>query len=146
MRTGRSSRSSANPEAAGEAAFQAIAKAAEVIDMREHCGEHPRLGATDVCPFVPLEGVTLAECAAIARRVGRRVGDELGIPVYFYEAPPATRSRKNLADVRRGEYEGLAERLSDGFWPPDCGPAIHNLRSGATTTAPASFWSPLTSR
>ena len=74
------------PEAAAEAAFRAIAKAAEVIDMREHRGEHPRLGATDVCPFVPLEGVTLEECAGIARRVGRRVGDELGIPVYFYEA------------------------------------------------------------
>jgi glutamate formiminotransferase/formiminotetrahydrofolate cyclodeaminase len=127
------------PEAAAEAAFRAIAKAAEVIDMREHQGEHPRLGATDVCPFVPLEGVTLAECAAIARRVGRRVGDELGIPVYFYEAAASNPSRKNLADVRRGEYESLAERLNDGFWTPDCGPAIHNLRSGATIIGAREF-------
>ncbi len=107
--------------------------------MREHCGEHPRLGATDVCPFVPVEGVTLAECAAIARRVGRRVGDELGIPVYFYEAAASDPSRKNLANVRRGEYEGLAEKLNDGFWTPDCGPAIHNLRSGATIIGAREF-------
>ena len=127
------------PEAAAEAAFRAIAKAAEVIDMREHRGEHPRLGATDVCPFVPVEGVTLEECAAIARRVGRRVGDELGIPVYFYEAAASDPSRKNLADVRRGEYEGLAEKLSDGFWTPDCGPAILNHRSGATIIGAREF-------
>ena len=127
------------PEAVAEAAFRAIAKAAEVIDMRKHRGEHPRLGATDVCPFVPVQGVTLAECAAIARRVGRRVGDELGIPVYFYEAAASDPSRKNLADVRRGEYEGLAEKLSDGFWTPDCGPAILNHRSGATIIGAREF-------
>ncbi len=127
------------PEAAAEGAFRAIAKAAELIDMREHHGAHPRLGATDVCPFVPVEGVTLDECAAIARRVGRRVGEELGIPVYFYEAAASDPSRKNLADVRRGEYEGLAEKLSDGFWTPDCGPAIHNLRSGATIIGAREF-------
>ncbi len=107
--------------------------------MREHRGEHPRLGATDVCPFVPLEGVTLEECAAIARRVGRRVGDELGIPVYFYEAAANDPGRKNLADVRRGEYEGLAEKLSNGFWTPDCGPAILNHRSGATIIGAREF-------
>ena len=122
-----------------EAAFQAIAKAAEVIDMREHRGEHPRLGATDVCPFVPVEGVTLEECAEIARKVGRRVGDELGIPVYFYEAAATDPSRKNLADVRRGEYEGLAEKLGDGYWQPDCGPAILNPRSGATIIGAREF-------
>jgi glutamate formiminotransferase / formiminotetrahydrofolate cyclodeaminase len=127
------------PEAAAEAAFRAIAKAAEVIDMREHRGEHPRLGATDVCPFVPVEGVTLAECAAIARQVGHRVGEELGIPVYFYEAAASDPSRKNLADVRRGEYEGLAEKLSDGYWTPDCGPAILNHRSGATIIGAREF-------
>ncbi len=127
------------PEAVAEAAFRAIAKAAEVIDMREHRGEHPRLGATDVCPFVPVEGVSLDQCAVLARCVGRRVGDELGIPVYFYEAAASDPSRKNLADVRRGEYEGLAERLSDGFWTPDCGPAIHNLRSGATIIGAREF-------
>ena len=127
------------PEAAAEAAFRAIATAAELIDMREHRGEHPRLGATDVCPFVPVEGVTLEECAAIACRVGRRVGEELGIPVYFYEAAATDPSRKNLADVRRGEYEGLAEKLSDGFWTPDCGPAILNHRSGATIIGAREF-------
>jgi glutamate formiminotransferase / formiminotetrahydrofolate cyclodeaminase len=126
-------------EATAEAAFRAIAKAAEVIDMREHRGEHPRLGATDVCPFVPVEGVTLEECAEIARRVGRRVGDDLGIPVYFYEAAASDPSRRNLADVRRGEYEGLAEKLSDGFWTPDCGPAILNHRSGATIIGAREF-------
>lgn len=127
------------PDAAAEAAFRAIAKAAELIDMREHQGEHPRLGATDVCPFVPVEGVTLDECAAIARRVGRRVGDELGIPVYFYEAAASDPKRRNLADVRRGEYEGLVARLSDGFWTPDCGPAILNHRSGATIIGAREF-------
>ena len=79
-----------SPQSVAEAAFQAIAKAAQVIDMSKHRGAHPRLGATDVCPLVPIEGVTLAECAAIARRLGRRVGDELGIPVYFYEAAATT--------------------------------------------------------
>jgi glutamate formiminotransferase / formiminotetrahydrofolate cyclodeaminase len=129
----------ATPEAVAEAAFRAIAKAAELIDMREHRGEHPRLGATDVCPFVPIEGVTLEECAEIARKVGRRVGNELGIPVYFYEAAATDPRRKNLADVRRGEYEGLAKKLSDGYWAPDCGPAILNPRSGATIIGAREF-------
>jgi glutamate formiminotransferase / formiminotetrahydrofolate cyclodeaminase len=121
-----------DPEAVAEAAFQAIATAAERIDMRHHRGEHPRLGATDVCPFVPIEGVTLDQCAELARRVGRRVGDELAVSVYFYEAAATDPARKNLADVRRGEHEGLAERLKDPRWKPDCGPATFNPRSGAT--------------
>ena len=127
------------PEAVAEAAFQAIAKATQVIDMRQHRGEHPRLGATDVCPFVPVEGVTLEECAEIARRVGRRVGDELGISVYFYEAASSNPRRKNLADVRRGQYEGLPEKLNDGCWQPDCGPAHFNPRSGATVIGAREF-------
>jgi glutamate formiminotransferase / formiminotetrahydrofolate cyclodeaminase len=126
-------------EAVAEAAFQAIAQAARTIDMRGHRGVHPRLGATDVCPFVPIEGVTLADCAAIARRVGKRVGDELGIPVYFYEAAATSPERTNLADVRRGQYEGLAKRLKDPRWRPDCGPATFNAQSGATIIGAREF-------
>jgi glutamate formiminotransferase / formiminotetrahydrofolate cyclodeaminase len=127
------------PEAVAEAAFQAIAKAAELIDMRRHHGTHPRLGATDVCPFVPIEGVTLADCAEIARKVGRRVGDELGISVYLYEAASANPKRRNLADIRHGQYEGLAEKLKDAFWRPDCGPPVFNARSGATVIGAREF-------
>jgi glutamate formiminotransferase/formiminotetrahydrofolate cyclodeaminase len=120
------------PDAAALAAFQAIAAAARRIDMTRHTGVHPRLGATDVCPFVPVAGVTLAECAAIARQVGERVGRELQIPVYLYEAAASRPERRNLADIRRGEYEGLAEKLRDPRWAPDFGPARFNPRSGAT--------------
>ena len=128
-----------SPEAVAEGAFQAIAKAAQVIDMRQHHGSHPRMGATDVCPFVPVEGVTLDDCAAIAHRVGRRVGDELGISVYFYEAAARDPRRRNLADVRRGEYEGLAVKLKDPAWKPDCGPATFNPQSGATIMGAREF-------
>jgi len=127
------------PEAVAEAAFRAIAKAADLIDMRLHIGTHPRLGGTDVCPFVPLEGITLGECAEIARHVGRRVGDELGISVYFYEAAASAPWRSNLADIRRGEYEGLAEKMKDPRWRPDCGPARFNPRSGATVIGAREF-------
>jgi glutamate formiminotransferase / formiminotetrahydrofolate cyclodeaminase len=127
------------PEAVAEAAFQAIGRAAEVIDMRVHEGEHPRLGSTDVCPFVPIEGVTLAECAEIARAVGRRVGDELDISVYFYEAASTDPRRRNLADIRRGEYEGLEEKLKHDAWRPDCGPAVFNPRIGATVIGAREF-------
>lgn len=99
------------PEAVANAAFKAIKRAAELIDMRRHHGAHPRMGATDVCPFVPVSGVTLEECAELARKLGQRVADELGIPVYAYESSALRPERKNLAICRRGEYEGLAERL-----------------------------------
>ena len=92
-----------DPDAAAEGAFQAIAKAAQVLDMAQHHGAHPRMGATDVCPFVPISGVTMEDCAAIARRVGERVGRELAIPVYLYEAAASRPERKNLAAVRKGE-------------------------------------------
>ncbi len=98
-----------SPGAVEEAAFRAIAKAAELIDMSKHTGEHPRMGATDVCPFVPVEGATMEDCVEIARRLAERVGSELGIPVYLYEHA-AIDGRRSLADVRRGEYEGLAAR------------------------------------
>ena len=114
----------APPETVGHAAFAGIKTAAEQIDMTRHQGQHPRIGATDVCPFVPLRGVTLDDCAAIARLLGRRVGDELGIPVYLYEAAAARPGRRNLADVRRGQYEGLRQAIkTDLARAPDFGPA-----------------------
>jgi glutamate formiminotransferase len=111
------------PEAVEEAAFQGIAKAAALIDMDAHQGEHPRVGAADVVPFVPIQGVTMDDCVAMAARLGARVGSELDIPVYLYEAAATSPPRRNLADVRRGEYEGLKQEI--GFNParePDYGP------------------------
>ena len=114
----------ATPETVGQAAFAGIKMAAQQIDMTRHDGQHPRIGATDVCPFVPLRGVTLNDCAAIARSVGRQVGDELGIPVYLYEAAATRPERRNLADVRRGQYEGLRQAIKiDPARAPDFGPA-----------------------
>ncbi|MBN1965929.1 MAG: glutamate formimidoyltransferase, partial [Anaerolineae bacterium] len=112
------------PEAAAEAAFAGIATAAQLINLDEHRGEHPRIGATDVCPFVPLQGVTMDDCVALARQVGERVGRELGIPVYLYEAAATRPERQNLATIRKGEYEGLKESIrSDPYRDPDFGPA-----------------------
>ncbi|HQF99248.1 MAG TPA: glutamate formimidoyltransferase, partial [Candidatus Aminicenantes bacterium] len=127
------------PDAAAEAAFRAIRKAAEVIDMRRHKGAHSRLGATDVCPFVPLSGVTMEECVALARALGVRVAAELGIPVYFYEEAAQRPERRNLAAVRQGEYEGLAEKLKDPAWAPDCGEAAFNPSAGATIIGAREF-------
>jgi glutamate formiminotransferase/formiminotetrahydrofolate cyclodeaminase len=127
------------PDAVERAAFAGIAKAAQVIDMSTHSGAHPRMGATDVCPFVPVEGITMEDCAAMARRVGERVGKELGIPVYLYEAAAAHPSRKNLADIRRGEYEGLRKKLADPAWKPDFGPATFHPSAGATVIGARAF-------
>ncbi len=127
------------PEAAVEGAFQGIREAAGLIDMRRHSGAHARMGATDVCPFVPVSGITMDECAELARRLGRRVGDELGIPVYLYEHAASRPERRNLADVRAGEYEGLADKLADPEWAPDFGPARFNARSGATVIGARKF-------
>jgi glutamate formiminotransferase/formiminotetrahydrofolate cyclodeaminase len=127
------------PQAVAEAAFRAIAKAAQVIDMRRQQGSHPRLGATDVCPFIPVAGVTMKGCAELARQVGRRVGEELVIPVYLYEAAATTPERQNLANIRKGEYEGLAEKLRDPHWSPDFGRAIFNPKSGATVIGAREF-------
>ncbi len=118
------------PEAVVEAAVRAGRLAAELIDMTQHHGSHARLGAMDVCPFVPVAGVTMQECAALAREAGRRLG-ELGIPVYLYEQAAASPQRRDLAVVRAGEYEGLQMKLADPAWKPDFGPATHNPRSGA---------------
>jgi glutamate formiminotransferase/formiminotetrahydrofolate cyclodeaminase len=128
-----------SPEAAVEAAFRAIAKAAEVIDMSQHHGAHARMGATDVCPFVPVSGVTMDDCAELARKLGKRVGDELGIPVYLYEHAAATPKRRNLAVVRAGEYEGLEAKLADPEWKPDFGPAEFKPGPGATVIGAREF-------
>jgi len=129
------------PETIGEAAFQLIKKAAELIDMRQHRGEHPRMGATDVCPFVPVSGVSMEECVAIARALAKRVGDELGIPGYLYEAAALIEERHNLATCRKGQYEGLA-KLETLAGKPDFGPAVWNeqtQRSGATAIGARDF-------
>src|SRR6185503_9105493 len=115
------------PDPVAEAAFRVAAKAKDLIDLNHHTGQHPRMGALDVLPFVPVEGVTLDDCAEIARRVGRRIGDELQIPVFLYEAAASRPDRTSLADVRRGEFEGLRDRIgTDPAKTPDFGPnAIH---------------------
>ena len=112
------------PEAVAEAAFQAVRRAAELIDMTQHSGQHPRVGATDVLPFVPLGGATLDQCVALARSVGQRIGDELGIPVYLYEAAATRPERAALPNLRKGEYEGLRDTIvTDPARAPDFGPA-----------------------
>ncbi|TFH36379.1 MAG: glutamate formimidoyltransferase, partial [Anaerolineales bacterium] len=120
------------PEAVGEAAFLAIAKAAELIDLETHSGEHPRIGATDVVPFVPILGVTMDECVELARALGKRVGEELDIPVYLYENAATRPDRVNLAHLRKGEYEGLKKAIQeDPSRAPDFGPAKLG-KAGAT--------------
>ncbi|MDA1223309.1 MAG: glutamate formimidoyltransferase, partial [Planctomycetota bacterium] len=111
------------PEPVLEAAVRAARKAKELIDMQKHRGEHPRFGAVDVCPLVPIAGVTLEECAGYARQLGQRLGDELGITVFLYESAASRPERRNLATVRAGEYEGLADKLARTEWQPDFGPA-----------------------
>ena len=122
------------PEAVVEAAFRAIRKATEVIDMSRHKGEHPRFGAADVCPLVPVANVTMAETVEYARQLAERVGEELAIPVYCYEEAALRPERRDLARVRSGEYEGLAAKLKDPQWVPDFGPAEFNPRAGAVAT------------
>ena len=127
------------PEPVKEAAFRAVQKAAELIDMSIHKGEHSRFGATDVCPFVPVSNASMEECAEIARQVGQRIGEELGIPVYLYEYAASKPERQNLAKVRAGEYEGLQKKLADPVWKPDFGPAVFNPGAGATAVGAREF-------
>jgi glutamate formiminotransferase/formiminotetrahydrofolate cyclodeaminase len=122
-----------------EAAFRAVQKAADLIDMSTHQGEHSRFGATDVCPFVPVSGATMEDCAEIAREVGKRIGEELDIPVYLYEHAASMPERQNLAKVRAGEYEGLEKKLADPAWKPDFGPARFNPGAGATAVGAREF-------
>jgi glutamate formiminotransferase / 5-formyltetrahydrofolate cyclo-ligase len=114
-----------------EAAFRLTAKAAQLIDMEIHRGGHPRMGATDVIPFIPIKDVTMAECVELAHRVGKRIGDKLEIPVYLYEEAATTPQRSSLADVRRGEYEGLKELIQNPDRIPDYGPAAMHKNAGA---------------
>lgn len=127
------------PDATVEAAVRATRVAAEKIDMRAHHGEHPRMGAVDVCPFVPVSGTTMEECARLAESYGKRVADELNIPVYLYGAAARTPQRKLLSDIRKGEYEGLAEKIRMPEWTPDFGKAEFNARSGATVAGARMF-------
>jgi glutamate formiminotransferase/formiminotetrahydrofolate cyclodeaminase len=127
------------PQPVIEAAFRAIRMAAECIDMSRHQGEHPRMGATDVCPLIPVAGLSMEEAADYARQLGRRVGEELRIPVYLYEAAASRPERRNLAIVRAGEYEGLADKLKDPEWVPDYGPASFHAQAGATVIGARDF-------
>jgi glutamate formiminotransferase/formiminotetrahydrofolate cyclodeaminase len=131
-----------DPEGVAEAAFRVVKRASQLIDMSRHSGAHPRHGATDVCPFVPVKGVTMEECVAIARKVGRRIGEELDIPVYLYEDAAQQPGRRNLADVRKGEYEALPDKLGTDKWQPDFGPNQwneHTARTGATNVSARGF-------
>jgi glutamate formiminotransferase / formiminotetrahydrofolate cyclodeaminase len=128
-----------SPEKVAEAAFQAVKKASEIIDMSKHHGEHPRMGATDVCPFIPVSGITMDETVAYARILAKRIGDELGIPVYCYENAAFEEKRRNLANCREGEYEGLQKKLVDPQWKPDFGPSGFNARTGATAVGARDF-------
>jgi glutamate formiminotransferase / formiminotetrahydrofolate cyclodeaminase len=128
-----------NPEAAVEAAFRGIKKAAALIDMRKHKGAHPRMGATDVCPFIPVSNVSWEEAIACANKLGKRVGEELKIPVYLYEKAAKDKSRSNLSIIRAGEYEGFFEKIKKPEWKPDFGPAVFNEKSGATVIGVRDF-------
>ena len=128
-----------SPDAAVEAAFRAIKKAAELIDMRKHKGAHPRMGATDVCPFIPVSNVSWDEAVECARKLGKRVSEELKIPVYLYEKAAKDKSRSNLAVIRAGEYEGFFEKIKQPEWKPDFGPAVFNEKSGATVIGVRDF-------
>jgi glutamate formiminotransferase/formiminotetrahydrofolate cyclodeaminase len=121
-----------SPQAVVEAAFQGIKRASEVLDMSQHSGTHPRMGATDVCPFIPVSDVSIEECVKLSKLVGKRVGDELGIPVFLYDKSAQKPDRVKLPTIRKGEYEGLGEKLKDDNWKPDYGPSKRHVKGGAT--------------
>ncbi|MDE5736027.1 MAG: glutamate formimidoyltransferase, partial [Bacteroidales bacterium] len=127
------------PDEVIEAAFQAVKKAGQLIDMRQHHGAHPRFGATDVCPLVPVANITMEETVEYARRLAKRIGEELGISVYCYESAAFDPKRRNLAYCRAGEYEGLKEKLATAEGKPDFGPAEFNAFSGATAVGARDF-------
>ncbi|OFX87434.1 MAG: glutamate formimidoyltransferase [Bacteroidetes bacterium GWF2_33_16] len=128
-----------SPEQVIEAAFRAVKKAQELIDMRNHKGAHPRFGATDVCPLVPVANITMEETVEYARKLAKRIGDELNIPIYCYENAAFSDIRKNLANCRAGEYEGLKDKLTKPEWKPDFGPAEFNAKAGATAVGARDF-------
>ncbi|MDX1939941.1 MAG: glutamate formimidoyltransferase [Saprospiraceae bacterium] len=127
------------PEAVVEAAFRGIQKAAELIDMSQHKGEHPRMGATDVCPLIPISGISMEETVQWAHRLAERVGKDLHIPLYLYENAATKPERQNLADIRKGEYEALPDKLKKPEWKPDYGPAQFNAKAGATVIGARDF-------
>jgi glutamate formiminotransferase/formiminotetrahydrofolate cyclodeaminase len=128
-----------SPEAAVEAAFRGIQKAAGLIDMRKHKGAHPRMGATDVCPFIPVSNVSWEEAVTCANQLGKRVAEELNIPVYLYEKAARDQSRSNLSVIRSGEYEGFFEKIKEAVWKPDFGPPVLSEKSGATVIGAREF-------
>jgi glutamate formiminotransferase/formiminotetrahydrofolate cyclodeaminase len=128
-----------NPEAVIEAAFQAIKKAGELIDMSRHKGEHPRMGATDVCPLIPISGISIEETAQYAQRLAKRVGEELQIPVYLYEAAQPDKRRNNLSVIRAGEYEGFFKKIKQPEWKPDFGPCEFDAKRGGTVIGARDF-------
>ena len=128
-----------HPDVVIEAAYLAIKKASELIDMSKHNGEHPRMGATDVCPLIPVSGITMEETVVYAQKLGKRVGEELNIPVYLYEAAQANEARKNLSVIRAGEYEGFFDKIKLPEWKPDFGPAEFNAKCGATVIGARDF-------
>ncbi len=127
------------PDAVVEAALLAVKKASEIIDMSKHTGEHPRFGATDVCPLVPVSGISMEETVKYAHTLAERIGHEIGIPVYCYENAALNEERRNLANVRSGEYEGLKEKLADPAWKPDFGQALFVARTGAIAVGARDF-------
>jgi glutamate formiminotransferase/formiminotetrahydrofolate cyclodeaminase len=128
-----------SPAAVVEAAFRAIRKAGELIDMSRHKGEHPRMGATDVCPLIPIAGISMEEVAVWAQQLARRIGEELQIPVYLYEAAQPDRNRSNLSVIRAGEYEGFFKKIQLPEWAPDFGPSVFDARRGATVIGARDF-------
>lgn len=128
-----------HPKAVVEAAFRAIRTAGECIDMSKQKGEHPRLGATDVCPLIPIANISMAETVKYSKMLGKRVGEELGIPVYLYEASATRPERKNLATVRSGEYEGLVTKIQKEEWTPDYGKPVFHAKSGASIIGARDF-------
>ncbi|MFC1927256.1 glutamate formimidoyltransferase [Chloroflexota bacterium] len=127
------------PESIKKASYNAIARAAEIIDMARHQGQHPRLGACDVCPFVPIQNVTMADCVAVVNELAAEVGEKLRIPIFLYEEAARFPERKDLASIRAGQYEGLEAKLKDSRWKPDYGPATFNRKSGATVIGAREF-------
>lgn len=127
------------PEAVIEAAYQAIKKAGEVIDMSKHTGEHPRMGATDVCPLIPVAGISMEETALYAQKLAKRVGEELNLPVYLYEEAQPNKKRSNLSVIRAGEYEGFFDKIKLPEWKPDFGPAVFDAKRGATVIGGRDF-------
>ncbi len=127
------------PELVIEAAFRAIKKAGELIDMSKHKGEHPRMGATDVCPLIPIANISMEETAVYAQKLAKRVGEELNLPIYLYEAAQPNKSRSNLSIIRAGEYEGFAQKIVLSEWKPDFGPAVFDAKRGATVIGARDF-------